>query len=680
MGETAQGNFTGGKQDKMSLEMDRRSFLTNSAATIGGVAMAGTVVDNLLAGAAGAATQVGQSTATPKTGGHLTVGLTTDQLTYYAINGQQGNWDAAAYARGNAIYDPLFSVATDGVTLLPMLGLSCTPNTNFTQFTVKLRTGVKFHDGTNFNADAVVANFKGSGGLNGYAAGAAIAPIIGNCVKVDDSTVTYQLLLPFSGFPYILASQQIGFMAAPSSMQLVAPAKNTYTGRPIGTGPFMADPAAWPGSYVQGSKMDLVKNPNYWKQDAKGRSLPYLDSLTFKVLVDPESMYQALQAGTVDLIMQNSNSTTKKILANKSIVSRTDANDNRSPAINSIMFNATSTMSQFGIWAQVIVPSYISAGKAIPAALISALAGNSAASQAVAPALQGTNIVGGVNPDTLKWDGTRVSPASDPTIRKAIAMSLNPATYMKVICNDLGTFANGVYAKNSPYYQDPQYPTYNPKAAKALVDAYKKKNNVTDVKLVYNYVGADSIQTKAMQLFQANWKAIGITLVPNSMENGVLVATAITGQYESTAWSQFGGVDQVVNYVWWASNPAVGPLQPSWQGQEYMLPSWPYSDYVDGTHSPNFAQAVNFAHQNNPAIQKALLSAQKSAGGSTEHVTAWRQVNDLLAQEVTYAWLNSSLTCLAAKPKVQNFMGSQQAGKYIIQQAGGMHLDQAWIK
>ena len=664
----------------MSQEMDRRSFLTNSAATIGGVAMAGTVVDSLLAGTAGAATQAGQTTATPKKGGHLNVALATDQLTAYQINGQQGSWDAASYARGNAIYDPLFAVATDGVTLLPMLGLSCTANANFTKFTVVLRQGVKFHDGTDFNADSVVTNFKATMGLSGYPAGAAIVPILDSCVKIDDYTIAYNTQIPFSGVPAYLASSQISFMAAPASLQLVLPAKNTYTGRPIGTGPFMLAAADWPGSYVQNNKMEVVKNPNYWRKDAKGVQLPYLDSMTFKVISDAGSAYQALQAGQVDLMMTTTNSVTKKILADKKLVARTDAKDNRSPAVTSIIFNNTSTMSQFGIWGAVVVPNYLLKGTAVPATLIQALAGIPAASRAIAPALGGTAIVGGVNPSTLQWDGTRVSPTADPRIRKAIAQSINPTTYMKVVCDNLGTFANGVYAKNSPYYQDPQYPTYNPTAAKKLVDAYKKDNNVTEVKVVFNYVGTDSVQTKGMQLLQNFWKAIGLTLVPNSMENGVLVANAISGKYEASIWSQFGGTDQAVNYVWWASNPAVGPLETSPHYQEYMLASWPYTDYVDGAHSPNFAQAVNFAHQNNPAIQKALLSAQKSAGGSTQHVTAWRQVNDLLCQEVSYAWLNSTLTCVAAKPSVQNFMGSSQSGKYIIQQAGGLRLDQAWMK
>ena len=664
----------------MTNEFDRRSFLTNSAATIGGVAMAGTVVDSLLAGTAGAATQVGQTTSAVKKGGHLNVGLATDQLTAYQINGQQGSWDSASYARGNAIYDPLFAVATDGVSILPMLGLSIAANPNFTAFTVTLRQGVKFHDGTDFNADAVVTNFKATMGLSGYPAGGASVPILSNVVKVDDHTVIYNTQIPFSGLPAYLASSQIAFIAAPASLQLVLPANNTYSGRPIGTGPFMAEKSAWPASYIQNNKMELVKNPNYWRKDAKGVQLPYLDSITFKVVPDAASMYSALKAGQIDLMMTATNSVTKKLLADKAVVARTDAKDKRSPAITSIMFNNTSTMSQFGIWGAVVVPKYLLTGTAVPATLIQALAGIPAASKAIAPALGGTQIVGGINPSTLQWDGTRVNPASDPSIRKALAQAINPTTYMKVVCDNLGTFANGVYAKNSPYYQDPQYPTYNPTAAKKAVAAYKAKNKVSEVKVVLNYVGQDSVEVKLMTLVMSLWKAIGVTLVPNPMENGSIVANAISGKYEATTWNQFGGTDQAVNYVWWASNPAVGPLETSPHYQEYMLASWPYTDYVDGAHSPNFAQAVNFAHQNNPAIQKALLSAQKSAGGSTQHVTAWRQVNDLLCQEVSYAWLNSTLTCVAAKTSVQNFMGSSQSGKYIIQQAGGLRLDQAWMK
>ncbi|MGC2168415.1 MAG: twin-arginine translocation signal domain-containing protein, partial [Acidimicrobiales bacterium] len=60
----------------MSSTIDRRSFLTHSAVTVGGVAMAGTVVDGLLEGVAGAATGVAKGK--PKLGGTLNVGTLSD--------------------------------------------------------------------------------------------------------------------------------------------------------------------------------------------------------------------------------------------------------------------------------------------------------------------------------------------------------------------------------------------------------------------------------------------------------------------------------------------------------------------------------------------------------------------------------------------------------------------------
>ena len=71
----------------MSSTFDRRSFLTHSAATIGGVAMAGTVVDGLLESVAGAT--VGINRAKPKLGGSITVGLISDVPNYHIFNGAQ---------------------------------------------------------------------------------------------------------------------------------------------------------------------------------------------------------------------------------------------------------------------------------------------------------------------------------------------------------------------------------------------------------------------------------------------------------------------------------------------------------------------------------------------------------------------------------------------------------------
>src|ERR1039458_84874 len=107
----------------MSSTFDRRSFLTHSAATIGGVALAGSVVDDLLATTASAAA-IGVNAGKPKRGGTLTVGTLSDVPNYHIFNGSQGKMDASGFCVANALYDPLFVMSLNGRVALPMLALS----------------------------------------------------------------------------------------------------------------------------------------------------------------------------------------------------------------------------------------------------------------------------------------------------------------------------------------------------------------------------------------------------------------------------------------------------------------------------------------------------------------------------------------------------------------------------
>jgi len=666
MGETAQGNFTVGKQVKMSLEMDRRSFLTNSAATVGGVAMAGTVVDSLLAGAASAAT-VGINTGTPKRGGTLTVRLDSDVLSLLAFNGQKGSWGASQYARAAALYDPLFNVATDGVTILPGLGLSITPNANFTSWTIQLRQGVKFHNGTPFNADVVVKNYQATG-LDGSPVGPAIAPIIKNVVKgANDYEVIYNFLFPFSGGPAQLVASQVTYMAEPSTLV------KGYNGIAIGTGPFMMKSAS---DWQYNDHCILYANPNYWRTDAKGGSLPYVDAINFKVILDAGSAYSALQAGSVDVVYTTDELVGNKMLADKRFAVRNDKADKREPSTNNLLMNTTGTMNQYYIWAAAALP-YILKGAAVPTAVQLALAGNRTYSDAVG-AGSGTYVVGAVNPTTLTWDHTYTNHLTDASIRTAIAQSINPVTYVKTITDGKGTFADGVYKKSSSYYQDPQYAKFNPSAAKKAVDAYKAAKNITDVTIVIDYATGSDLNLKEFEFIQNGCKAAGITVVGRPLEVGVLIANAVNGEYTASLTQNFGGIDQSLNYGWWTSYPAAGTNIP----QQLGLNAWPYTSYAgngDYTTSPNVAGAVNFSHQNNPLIQKAMSQALASPGGSSLHVTNWRTVNNLFAKDQTYVFLTTVVTTLAANKKVQNFVGAQFAGKTVLQQAGTLRLDQAWI-
>jgi len=91
--------------------------------------MAGTAVDGLLDSVAGAT--VGISNAKPKLGGSITVGLISDVPNYHTFNGSKED-GRLRLCVANAVYDPLFVMAANGQSWLPMLALSATPNANYT--------------------------------------------------------------------------------------------------------------------------------------------------------------------------------------------------------------------------------------------------------------------------------------------------------------------------------------------------------------------------------------------------------------------------------------------------------------------------------------------------------------------------------------------------------------------
>src|SRR3974390_1214164 len=117
---------------------DRRTFLTHSAATVGGVAMAGTVVDTLISDAASA---VGLAPHYPPSlNGTLNVAVSSSPPTIYPMNGWQGHWDAAGCYVGAAIFDPLFYINAAGNGVLPGLALSAVGMNSYKTWRITLRS------------------------------------------------------------------------------------------------------------------------------------------------------------------------------------------------------------------------------------------------------------------------------------------------------------------------------------------------------------------------------------------------------------------------------------------------------------------------------------------------------------------------------------------------------------
>lgn len=213
--------------------------------------------------------------------------------------------DSYCHFRIRTFIEPMF-VLGDDHQIHPFLGEAITPNADYTQWTIKVRQGVSFTDGTPVNADAVIDNFNRTwtgllvaGAMRDIAKGPDGKIVV---TKTDDYTFTLQTgkngdpsnPIPWPQLPQFLAGQP-GLIASPTWLAAADKDPNLAT-KPVGTGPFVVQ------DFRQGDRMTVVKNPNYWRTDKDGNKLPYLDSIEFRVIPDSQVRAQALDSGDVDLI------------------------------------------------------------------------------------------------------------------------------------------------------------------------------------------------------------------------------------------------------------------------------------------------------------------------------------------------------------------------------------------
>jgi peptide/nickel transport system substrate-binding protein len=178
----------------------------------------------------------------------------------------------------------LARVSPDGVPQ-PELATSWTPSADTRMWTFKLRQGVKFHDGSDFKADDVVATYRRlADKTTGSTAASALTFLPPDGIeKVDDQTVIFHLSRAQADFPYYTYIYQAGILPATWS--------GDWASSPIGTGPFKMT------SYTAGQGSSYVRNENYWEN-----GLPYLDGIEIKIWQDPSGELTALQSGASDLM------------------------------------------------------------------------------------------------------------------------------------------------------------------------------------------------------------------------------------------------------------------------------------------------------------------------------------------------------------------------------------------
>ena len=174
------------------------------------------------------------------------------------------------------------------MNIVPVLATSWEVSKDGKEYVFHLRKGVKFHDGTPFNAYAVKKNFDYILTHNVAYRKKLFEPYLERVEVVDDYTVKFVLKFPFAPF--------INFMCHPAAMIVSPKAIDKYDDpaelgkHPVGTGPFKFK------EWIPGEKVVLVKNENYWR-----KGLPKLDGIVFMPI--PEGITRALkvQTGSADL-------------------------------------------------------------------------------------------------------------------------------------------------------------------------------------------------------------------------------------------------------------------------------------------------------------------------------------------------------------------------------------------
>ncbi|MBN2552734.1 MAG: hypothetical protein JXB06_08180 [Spirochaetales bacterium] len=175
--------------------------------------------------------------------------------------------------------------------LRPELATSWDISADGRTYTFSLRRGVKFHDGTDFNADAVKFMVERSmgkidGKKNRYLN--LIQPLQ-SVEVVDRYTVRMILKSPFA--PFLNSLAHTGFsIFSPTAFNTMGAA---FGQAPVGTGPFKV--VKW----TKGQSIVIEKNPDYWKS-----GVPLLERITFRILPDAQTRIAALRAGEVDFVLQ----------------------------------------------------------------------------------------------------------------------------------------------------------------------------------------------------------------------------------------------------------------------------------------------------------------------------------------------------------------------------------------
>ena len=198
-----------------------------------------------------------------------------------------------------SLFDTLLRPSADGNSVAPGLAEAHSVSADGMSISLTLREGLKFSDGAAMTGDDVIFSLDRArnGDLSPWAgllgsidSVTAEGREISISLKNPDPTILSML----ATFNTAIVSKAVFDAAEDATDQEKSAAIFASTAAGVGSGPFFLS------GFEQGSSMSFTANPNYWKEGADGKSLPYVDGVEFQIIPDDATRILKLQAGEVD--------------------------------------------------------------------------------------------------------------------------------------------------------------------------------------------------------------------------------------------------------------------------------------------------------------------------------------------------------------------------------------------
>jgi len=182
------------------------------------------------------------------------------------------------------IYDSYLYQDPDG-KLHPRLATGYEVSPDGLTYTIHLRKGVKFSDGTDFNADAAKAAWDNIFNPKARVPLRFAVGMVKECVKIDDYTIQLKLKYPFAPLAPSIAMS----LMSPISPAALKKYGEDIRQHPTGAGPYILD------KWVKGDRIEMVRNENYWGEK------PTVAKIIWKIVPEAATREAMLRAGQIDI-------------------------------------------------------------------------------------------------------------------------------------------------------------------------------------------------------------------------------------------------------------------------------------------------------------------------------------------------------------------------------------------